>query len=206
MIRDFNVEWLEAVEFIPAQAFQTYVTGAGISDGDPVFAEIAASGITGVSIAAAGDAIATYWHMGNHVDINKQIRFRAALSTSGGADVETVTVTYTPYVANTTVITDPVTALSTAIPAITLVAGDALNFTDFGKINRATLPSTTTGLGLKVAVSNDNASADEISLIGLEIRYTPRRTAGPRRNILGGRRLNVSYPLGVQLASTQEAL
>ena len=95
MIRDFNIEWLEAIEYIPAQAFQTYVTGACIAAGDPVFAEVAASGISGISIAAADDAISTYWHMGNRVDVSKQIRFRVALSTSGGADAETPAVTYT---------------------------------------------------------------------------------------------------------------
>jgi hypothetical protein len=43
--------------------------------------------------------------------------------------------------------------------------------------------------------------------MGLEIRYTPRLTAGPRRNLLGGKRLTVTSPAGVQWASTtQEAL
>lgn len=207
MIRDHNVEWLEEIEYLPAQSFQTYVTGAGIAAGDPVFAEVASSGISGISIAAANDAISTYWHMGNRVDITKQIRFRVALSTSGGADAETPAVTYTAYVANTTVITDPVTALNTAIPAMTLVAGDALNFSDFGRINRNVLSDTTCGLGLKIVIPMAVASADEISLMGLEIRYTPRRTAGPRRNLLGGKRLVVSRPAGVLLVSPgQEGL
>jgi hypothetical protein len=73
-------------------------------------------------------------------------------------------------------------------------------------INRNKLPNTTAFLGLSVATTMDHASANEISIMGLEIRFTPRRTVGPRRNILGGRRLNTTYPLGVQLHTSQEGL
>jgi hypothetical protein len=38
------------------------------------------------------------------------------------------------------------------------------------------------------------------------MRYTPRRMAGPRRNILGGRRTNTNRPLGTILATAQEGL
>ena len=208
MIRDFNVEWAEKIEYIPARSFSSFVTDAGIHTGAPVFQEIGSTGISGVQVNQAGDAIATLWHMGNHVDINKQIRFRILTSkNSTDADVETHVVLYTPLVAGTTVLIEPATALSTAIPALTYGAvADVPTFTDFGVINRATLPDTTFALAIEVAAGMANASADEISILGLEIRYTPRRTAGPRRNILGGRRLVTTRPLGVQLHTTQEGL
>jgi hypothetical protein len=208
MIRDYNVEWLEEIEYLPAQVFQTYVTGAGIAAGVPVFQEIGTAGISGIQINQAADSIATFWHMGNHVDTSKQIRFRVWLSKIGtDADAETVTVLYKPVIAGTSTIVVPTTALSTAIPAFTFAGvADVAEVTGFGIINRNTLASTTAGLLLDVASTMTNASADEISILGLEIRYTPRRTAGPRRNILGARRLNVTYPAGVQLASSQEGL
>lgn len=146
--------------------------------------------------------------MGNRVDRKKQIRFRVWWSkNSTDADAETATVLYTPIVAGTTVIAAPATALSTAIPSYTFTAvADTMEVTDFGIIARSTLPDTTAGLLIDVASTMTNASANEISIHGLEIRYTRRNTAGPRRNVLGGRRLDVSYPLGVRLATSQEGL
>lgn len=207
MLRDFNMEWLEKRVFLPAQVFQTFVTGAGVAAGDPVFQEINASGVTGIQVAAASDAISTLW-MPSDLDITKQIRFRVWWSkNSADADQETVTVLYRAYVAGTTTIDVPASALSTPIPAYTFgTVANVLEVTDFGILNRNTLPNTTAMLGLNVASTMTTASTTEISIVGLEIRYTPRRTAGPRRNILGGRRLNTTYPLGVQLASAQEGL
>lgn len=207
MIRDFNVEWSEVIEYLPAQAFQTFVTGAGIAAGAPVFQEISTSGISGIQINQAADSIATFWHMGNHVDIKKQIRFRVWWSkNSTDADAETATVLYTPVVAGTTAIAAPATALSTAIPSYTFgTTANVAEVTDFGIIARATLPDTTAGLLIDVASTMTNASADEISLLGLEIRYTPRRTGGPRRNLLGGRRWLTTRPQGTLLATAQEA-
>ena len=206
MIRDFNVEWLEEIEYIPARSFQSFVTDAGIATGAPVFQEVGATGISGVQVNQAGDAISTLWHMGNRVDINKQIRFRVLSSkNSTDADAETQTVLYTPLVAGTTVLIEPATALSTAIPELTYgIVADVPTFTSFGIINRATLPDTTFALALEVASTMTNASANEISILGLEIRYTPRRMGGPRRNLLGGRRLLVTRPLGVQIGSTSQ--
>lgn len=208
-LRDFNMDWLEKRVFIPAQAFQTYITGAGISDGNPVFQEVNSSGVSGIQINQAADAIATIWHMGSQVDITKQIRFRVwATSSSTDGDAETLSVVYTAINADgTTALADPSTALSTTIPAYTFsTTANVIGLTDFGRIARNTLASTTVGLILKVASTMTNASANEISILGLEIRYTPRLTAGPRRNVLGGRRLLNGYPSGVQLHATQEGL
>lgn len=207
MIRDFNIEWKEVRKLILAQEFQTFVTGAGVAAGDPVFQEINSSGITGIQVAAASDAIATIVSL-DEVDITKQIRFRALVSSSStDADAETFTVTYTPLIAGTTVLIAPATALSTAIPAFTFgTTANVPTFTDFGILNRNTLADTVFALSVGLASTMTNASTTEISLLGLEMRYTPRRTAGPRRNILGGRRLVTTRPSGVQLASAQEGL
>ncbi len=207
MIRDFNIEWLAARKLILAQEFQTFVTGAGVATGVPVMAEINSSGITGAQINQAGDSIATIISL-TDVDITKEIRFRALLSkNSTDADAETATLLYTPLVAGTTVLIAPATALSTAIPALTYgTVANVPTYTDFGKINRNTLSDTVFAISVDLAVSMTNASADEQFIVGLEMSYTPRRTAGPRRNILGGRRLVVTRPLGVQLHTSQEGL
>src|SRR5216117_439546 len=180
MIRDYNMEYLEKKVLLLAQDFQTFITGAGVSTGAPVFQQIASSGITGIQVNQASDAIATLW-MPADVDRSKQMRFRVWWSkNSTDADVETATLTYTAYVAGTTVIIDPATALSTAIPAYTFgTAANALEVTDFGILNKNTLLVTTAMLGFKVASTMTNASANEISIIGLEIRYTPRQMSGP---------------------------
>ena len=207
MIRDFNIDWLEKRVWIPAQAFQTFVTGAGIAAGDPVFQEISSFGITGIQINQANDAISHVWMVPYDFDRSKQMRFRVwASSSSTDADAETITLTYSALTASGTLVA-PITALSTAIPAVTFSAtANALTVTDFGILNRNTLATDTAFMNLSVASTMTNASANEISLLGLEVRYTPRRTAGPRKNILGARRLLTAYPLGVQLHATQEGL
>jgi hypothetical protein len=203
LIRDKNIDWLERRVLLLAQDFQTFITGAGVSTGAPVFQQIAASGITGIQVNQASDAIATLW-MPSDIDRSKQIRFRVWWSkNSADADVETATVTYTAYVAGTTVIIDPATALSTAIPAYTFgTTANVLEVTGFGVINKNTLLTTTAMLGLKVASTMTTASANEINIVGLEIRYTPRLMNGPEKNLVGGRRLAIAAPLGVTLATT----
>lgn len=201
-VQDQNIGWLEVIEYIPAQAFQTYVTGAGIGAGAPVFQEINSSGVSGIQINQAADSIATFWHMGSRVDVSKEVRFRVwATSSSTDGDSETITVLYTPVVEGTTAIAAPTTALSTAIPAYTFsTTANVAQATDFGKINRSTLAATCSGLLIDVASTMTNASADEISILGLEIRYTPRLTYGPGGGF-GAWRLDVDRPAGRLLES-----
>lgn len=208
MIRDKNVEWLERRELLLAQHFQTYVTGASVSDGDPVFQEIGTTGITGIQIAAAGDAIATIW-MPSNVDRSKQIRFRVWWSQSSVTATDTVDwlVTYTAVVEESTVLVNPATVLSTAVPLADASSGTAnqIQMSDFGIITRNTLPATIAALALKVeADAIGTFLANEVSLLGLEIRYTPREMSGPEKNLRGGRRLATATPLGVALHAVQE--
>lgn len=222
MLRDFNIEWLEAKEFIPAWVFQTWLATAasagatdlggiaGVGAGAVITQEIGTSGISGVQIGAAGDMVATVWPVYD-VDINKQIRFRVIWTQSSVTATDTIDwiVTYTPLVMETTAIIDPVTALNTVVPLADASSGVAnvIQASGFGVVNRATLADTTEFLALRVeADAIGTFSANEVSFLGLEIRYTPRLTAGPRRNILGGRRLVTTRPLGVQLATAQEGL
>lgn len=206
MIRDFNIEWLVQRKVLLAQAFQTYVTGAGVAAGDPVFQEIGTTGISGIQIAAAGDMVATIWDPAD-VDIRKKMRFRVIYTQSSTTVTDTVDwiVTYTPLILEATVIIAPVTALSTAITLADASSGVAntIQASDWGTLNAATLADTVRLVSLNVEADGIGTySANEVSMLGLEIEYTPRLTAGTRRNILGGRRLNETRPLGVQLATT----
>lgn len=207
MIRDFNIEWLEKRVYISAQAFQTYVTGAGISAGNPVFQEISTFGYSGIQINQAADSISHAFMVPYDLDITKQVRFRVWWSkNSTDADAETATIVYKQLAEGGTLIA-PATVLDTAVPSYTFsTTANAIEATGFGVINRNTILNTTAFLLLDVASSMTNASANEISIMGLEVRYTPRRTAGLRKNLLGGRRLLTAYPLGVQLHASQEGL
>lgn len=221
-IRDKNVEWLEKKVYLPAWAFQTFRTvgpsgGAtdvggieGADTGAPVMTEIGSTGIVGLEIGAAGDMTATLWNP-YEVDIGKQMRFRVAWTQTSVTATDTVDwiVTYLPVLADeSTTLVTPVTALSTAIPLGDASSGVAavVQWSDFGILNRATLASTTEFIALRVeADAIGTFSANEVLFLGLEIRYTPRRTGGPERNIRPGRRLAVATPLGVTLAATQES-
>lgn len=210
MLRDFNVEWLEKRIYIPCQAMQSQTdagSSAFLSAGVPVFQEIGSTNLAGVQIHAASDAVNMFGMIPYDLDITKQVRLRVWVSkTSTDADVETITVLYSA-IAEGAALVEPATALSTAIPAYTFgTTSGAAEATGFGIINRNTIGQTAAFWGFNIASTMTNASADEINLLGLEIRYTPRRMAGPRRNILGGRRLKAGYPGGVQLHTAQEGL
>jgi len=223
MIRDFNCEWLEKRIYIPATVFQSQVlvltegtpntftqfAPAGL----PFFQELSTLTLAGVQIAAAANAVSHTMMIPYDLDRTKQVRFRVWFSsTSTDADVITWLLTYAAHSAGDALV-DPQAgasgvALSTAIPAITRsTTANAIEVTDFGVLNRNTLTDAREWISLCVeADSIGAASANEISFMGLEMRYTPRRTAGPRRNILGGRRLKTGFPLGVQLHTAQEGL
>jgi hypothetical protein len=208
LIRDFNIEWLEKSVYIPASTFQSQITGAFIGDGTPVFAEIAAADVTAPLLASTGTGLNHIMRIPYDVDRNHAIRFRVWWSNNTtDADVETPVLVY-KALANGGVVIDAATALDTVIPATTFAAtADTVTASGFGVIKRGTLADTSEFLILKVTCTFNTASNSELSIYGLEMRYTPRKTAGPRRNIVGGRRLDVTKPLGVIWQNTaQEGL
>ena len=73
---DGEFRWRMKRKYISAQDFQTYVTGAGIGAGAPVFAEIAASAITAVDVNAAGDELGHFMPVPYDLDVKKHIYFR----------------------------------------------------------------------------------------------------------------------------------
>jgi hypothetical protein len=217
MIRDKNVEWLEKRVFLPWSAFSgiTRVVSVVDASADPALRSLisatakavevgTATGVGGLAIGAQNDGVVGYWVFYD-LDIRKQVRFRAHFTATADSGTVTWQVHYTPVQAGVTALGAPATALNTPIPAFTgLVATDNVWYvSDFGVINRNTLAATTEALLLRVRCT-DATPVTGLTFLGLEVRYTPRKMAGPERNLRGARRLDVSQPLGIKLASTQE--
>lgn len=216
-IRDFNMDWLENKLFlaVPVQGLAEVTTPTVLRTWQSVTsitAQIAASTATIIRTSVTNDGTTWLLQMPYDFDINKAMRFRAHYSQTATSGTVTWQVRYTPIIATlagtvgATVIAAPATLLSTPIPAAsgTVVAND-YRVTDFGQINRGVFIDTTEAIILETRTT-DGAPVAGLGLIGLEVRYTPRRLNGPRRNILGGRRLVTSRPLGVQMATAQEGL
>lgn len=227
MLRDFNTEWLEKRVFIPWNSMTgiyranatpaTYVQNqkyefVGQGGNTNIGTQVAASFAAGLAIAAQNDGASHLWMAPFDLDIKKALRFRVHYTQTATSGTVTWQIKYSAIVATqagtagATVIAVAGTALDTVIPAAsgTVVAND-YRVTDFGQINRGTIPDTSDAIIMQV-ICTDAAPVAGLKLLGTELRYTPRRMAGPRRNILGGRRLRTSQPLGTILATTQEGL
>lgn len=213
MIRDFNIEWLEKRVWLPVaglmlaegitgpQALQTWVSATSKTR------QVGTSAVTALATTAQNDGGSMAMLAPYDLDINHKIRFRVHFTQTADTGTVTWALTYKPIIAGTSTIAAPATALDVVIPAYTtaLATDDVWLVTDFGEIARKTLLDTTDGLLLKL-ICTDAIPNAALALLGLEMRYTPRRTAGPRRNIIGGRRMVTIRPLGVQLAPAQEGL
>jgi hypothetical protein len=150
------------------------------------------------------------------LDRGKQIRFRVwwTQTSTTATDSVTFVLTYQAViesdnvlgtVTSNTVMVAPATALNTVIPVLDLSTGVALQAqaTGFGVINKNVLADTTAFLNIQIAVPDIGTfTADEVSIMGLEMRYTPRQMGGPEKNIRGGRRLKLTRPLSTVLATS----
>jgi len=206
LLRDKQVDWLEKRIYLPLQAFQTFVTGAGVSDGDPVNQEISSFGFVGGQVNAAGDAWAHVMMVPYDLDRSRQVRVRVWFtSSSSDDDTPTWLVTYSALAEGGALVA-PVTALDTVVAAYaTAITANTVIATAFGVILRNTIGTTAAFLNWKVECDAvGGASANELSFLGLELRYTPRKMSGQEKNLRAGRRLLTEGPLGVQLHATQE--
>src|SRR3990172_1886257 len=220
MIRDYNIEHLEKRVWIGAQEFQTWAGAiVGVGAGAPHLIEVSLFGFGGAPVPPA-DTVTHVMMTPYDLDRTKQVRFRVwwTQTSTTATDAATFILLYTSIVESDnvagtlttgTTLVDPATALDTVIPALDLSTGVAYQAqaTGFGIINRNTFTDTSALLAISVELDAVTTfTDDEPVFLGLEMRYTPRITAGPRRNILGGRRLVAGYPLGVRLHATQEGL
>lgn len=220
MIRDYNLEWLEKRIFIPWQSMTgiMQIVAAGTAfrsqqSATSLATAVAASLVTKLATSAQNDGVSHLFMAPYDLDIKKAIRFRVHYTQTAASGTVSWKVLYAALLDDAglgtggTVIAAPAVALDTVIPAIVTagVTSSAYMVTGFGQINRGTLVDTTTSLALAVTTT-DAAPVAGLGILGLEVRYSSRRTSGPRRNVIGGRRLVTTRPLGVQLATGQEGL
>lgn len=218
-IRDMNIGWLEKRVFLPWTVFTGVAQSAAgggflraLESTTSVAAAVTTALVGKLGIGAQNDGAATAIMVPYDFDIKKAMRFRVFYTQTATSGTVTWQVQYATLsatqagTAGATVFAAPATALNTVIPAAsgTVVAND-LRVTDFGQINRGTLADSVDMLAMEVRCTDAGPVAG-LGLLGLEIRYSARRTVGLERNLLGGRRLVTSRNLGTLLASGQEGL
>lgn len=189
---DSNFAWRPGRIWLPATNFSNYVGAAGATagahTGAPVFQEISTFGVVGLLMDTAADEANTFIPLPDDIDLSKRIYARVHW-TSGSTDVaDTVTwkVWYKGLVFNTTAIlaignTGGV-ALDSVIAAddVPVATAYAWAVTEEGYMDAGKLPENTEALLLSVELDAFDAGLSEDKfLLGLELRYTPRRLWGP---------------------------
>lgn len=189
---DAQILWRPGRVWLPATEFSNYVGAAGATagahSGAPVFQEISTFGVVGLLMDTAADEANTYITLPGDIDLNKRIYARVHW-TSGSTDTaDTVTwkVWYKPLVFNTTAIlaigNTGGTALDSVVAAqdVPVATAYAWCVTQEGYMDAGKLPEDTGALLWSVELDAFDAGLTEDKfLLGLEIRYTPRRLWGP---------------------------
>ena len=201
---DSNLVWRPGRIFIPAMQFTgmsvTAINEGGVANdiygvgwegahtGAPVSKEISTFGVNGILMETAADEVNTYLPMPYDLDLSKRIYARVHWA-SGSTDVaDTVTwkVWYATLVFNTTAIIaigdTGGTALDVVVPAddVPVATAYAWAVTDEGYIDAGKFGENVEGLLFSVEMDAFDAGLSEDKfLLGLELRYSPRRLWGP---------------------------
>ena len=186
---DTSLSWRPGRVFLPAMNFSGLINGVtGLHTGAPVVQEISTFGVGAVMMDTAADELNTFMRLPYDMDLSKRIYARVHW-TSGSADVaDTVTwkVWYRALTPNVTAIAAAGatggTALSQAVLIQTVPAATALIWctTTEGYIDAGTLSARVEALIWSVEMDAFAAGlAEDKFLLGLELRYTPRRLSGP---------------------------
>lgn len=199
---DSEFMWRMKRDYIPAQLFQGYVTGAGIGEGAPVFDEIAASNIVGLNMTTDGDTVATLKMLPYDLDIRKHIYFRILWSLSGTVaatdDIDWI-ITYTTvrigFMTSAAQVSDMTSATTLVIPATALdttistanggvqdyesSTADQLIWSGYGSLDPITLNPLNDALSIMVEQNAATGAPTAVMFLGLEMSYTPRMLQGP---------------------------
>lgn len=193
--QDKEILWRPGRLYIPVSAFNgwTYeATGAaGVKSagaGTPSatnkqFTEIGTTGAVGMLFEAAGDSIMGSFLLPYDLDTAYNLYLRVHWSSGSATTADTIDwlVQYTAITPNVTAIVDPATALSTVIPQDTVPVATANIWctTEWGKINGGVLSNRAEVITFEVEMDAFAAGLTEAKhLLGLELRYTPRRLNG----------------------------
>ncbi len=186
---DSGIVWKPVRKFISAHSFTGLIDGiTGLHTGAPVVQEISTFGVGGILLDTAADEVNTYIQIPDDMDLSKRIYARVHW-TSGSTDVaDTVTwkVWYKPIIYNVTAIAaignTGGTALDKVVAAqdVPVATAYAWTVTAEGYLDAGKLPETTEALLLSVELDAfDVGLSEDKILLGLELRYTPRRLWGP---------------------------
>lgn len=185
---DSVLAWRPGRRFYPADKFSSVLLDAGVHTGAPVLAEVSTFGITGVLVDTAGDEINTYLPLPEDIDLSKRIYVRVHW-TSGSVDItDTVTwkVWYKPIVYNVTALAaignTGGTALDKVIAPDDVPAATAFAWavTEEGYLDAGKLPESTEFMLWSIEMDAFDAGLSEAkTILGLELRYTPRKLWGP---------------------------
>lgn len=198
MLRDRNIAWNYGRFFITAREFSSVTNIAldgnaankGISngspdtDGAPIAGDFGttATECWGISIGAAGDEIATYIPIGWDWDVlENPLEFRVWFThQSTDADAPIWKVHLLPRTAGSEAllpVLDNATEVVTAAALTVSTTADVVEKTVWKASTVGTFVAADNFLGISVECDDlGSASADEIILAGLEIRYTVKAT------------------------------
>ena len=186
MIRDKNIEWERKRARIDPLVGLGWTTAGtvpvGLHTGAPVFAEIGTLGFGAVKFEAAGDEWVNVWGLPADVDVNHPVYFRVLYSSesSTAADTMTFILTY-KAVAEGEALAAADTALNTTIAVDTYggAAAKTLAKTGWGVVNGGVLSEgDTLVLETEIDATDATIGSEYVYLVGLEVEYTPKRTAG----------------------------
>lgn len=183
--RDSNISWKLKREWIPVHMMAGFLESAGVQTslgaGGTVFREaLAAAQLSGIQMTTA-DEIFHYWPLPWDLDKDSPIWFRLHF-THDAADLDSpVFKVFVKGIGEGVAISaanaTPDETITITHPVAAVVAG--LEVTDWGKSSSHTYIAST-DLALLLAVELDalgGATADEITLLGLEICWKVKATA-----------------------------
>jgi len=199
---DADFRWRMKRHWIGAQAFQGYITAAGIAAGAPVFVEITTSGIVGLNMLDAADEVGTFLPLPYDMDVSKHVYFRILWGLGGTVaatdDLDWI-ITYTSvrigFMTSAAQVSDMTSATTLVLPATALdttistanggvqdyesATADQLLWTGYGSIDPAGLNPLNDGLSLLVENNADTGAPTAVHFMGVEMSYTPRFLEGP---------------------------
>jgi hypothetical protein len=189
---DSHLVWRPGRVWLPAVNFANYVGAAGATagahSGAPVFQEISTFGVVGLLVDTAADEANTYMILPDDIDLSKRIYARVHWCSGSTDTADTVTwkVWYKPLIFNTTAVlaigNTGGTALDKVVAAqdVPVATAYAWTVTEEGYLDAGKLPETTGALLWSVELDAFDAGlAEDKFLLGLELRYSPRRLWGP---------------------------
>lgn len=183
MIRDTHIEWKRKRVFLPAVEGGGIIATSpvGLHTGAPVYAEMHNTGVGAIKFEAAGDEFVHLWPIPSDCDVDNDIYARTVYTTDETGDGVTVDFILTYHdITNDETLAAADTALDTVIANDTTDRGApmALYKTAWGIIDSAKVIAE----DFLVLETEINAftpiAATFIWYLGLEIEYTPRKTAG----------------------------